>query len=248
MHHTRSRQGASPQQAAACVTANQIRLACRTPAQDRLPRRSGLVEPPHRRRVRRAPHQLGTLLALPGDGDHRVAEGVQLFLRLALGRLDHQRAGDDQREVDRRRMEAVVHQPLGDVERVDVVGVLPLVAEDDLVQRRCVVRQVIRVAQPGADVVRVEHGDLGDAAQAVRSHAAHVSQRAHENAEIAVEGAHPADGIGMVVIEVERPVLTSSRPSESAGTARAFAQRRPDPRRDRRRRAASKKSCAGWSG
>src|SRR5579871_752476 len=28
------------------------------------------------------------------DGDHRVAESIQLFLRLAFGRLDHQRAGD----------------------------------------------------------------------------------------------------------------------------------------------------------
>ena len=50
---------------------------------------------------------------LAGDGDHRVAEPVEFAQRLALGRLDHQRAGD--REAHRRRVESVVHQPLGDV-------------------------------------------------------------------------------------------------------------------------------------
>ena len=35
---------------------------------------------------------------------------------LGLRRLDHQRLVDDQREVDRRRVEAVVDQPLGDVQ------------------------------------------------------------------------------------------------------------------------------------
>src|ERR671927_419152 len=40
---------------------------------------------------------------------------------LRLRRLDHQRLRDDQREVDRRRVEAVVHQALRDVERRDPV-------------------------------------------------------------------------------------------------------------------------------
>ena len=50
---------------------------------------------------------------LGGDRDHRVAEAIELAQRLALGRLDHQGAGH--REAHRRRMEPVVHQPLGDV-------------------------------------------------------------------------------------------------------------------------------------
>ena len=45
--------------------------------------------------------------------NHRGAEAVQLRLRLALGRLDHQRAGD--RERHRRGMEAIVDQALGDI-------------------------------------------------------------------------------------------------------------------------------------
>src|SRR3546814_1756534 len=50
---------------------------------------------------------------LLADGDHGVAEAVELDLALALGRLDHQRAGD--REAHGRGVEAEVDQPLGDV-------------------------------------------------------------------------------------------------------------------------------------
>ena len=54
-----------------------------------------------------------TCVDLAADRDHRVAEPVELGQVLALGRLDHQRAGH--RERHRRRVEAVVDQPLGDV-------------------------------------------------------------------------------------------------------------------------------------
>ena len=39
---------------------------------------------------------------------------------LGLGRLDHHRLVDEQREVDRRRVVSEVEQALGDVERLDV--------------------------------------------------------------------------------------------------------------------------------
>ena len=55
----------------------------------------------------------GDPVDLGADRDHGVAEAVELAQRLALGRLDHQRAGD--REAHRRRVEAVVDQALGDV-------------------------------------------------------------------------------------------------------------------------------------
>ena len=48
------------------------------------------------------------------DRNHRVAEPIELLLRLALGRLDHQRAGHRKRHG--RSVKAVVHQPLRDVE------------------------------------------------------------------------------------------------------------------------------------
>jgi hypothetical protein len=47
---------------------------------------------------------------------------VELGLGLALGRLDHQRAGDG--EGHRRGVEAVVHEALGDVGDGDAGGLL----------------------------------------------------------------------------------------------------------------------------
>ena len=112
-----------------------------------------------RPRVRRRVQDVGVGRRLARDREHRLAELVQPLLRLGLGRLDHQRLGDDQREVDRRRVEAVVHQPLGDVERRDAVLLLQRPRrEDELVHAQPVERQVVRVLQPGEQVVGVQHG------------------------------------------------------------------------------------------
>ena len=54
------------------------------------------------------------------DRDHGVAEPVELGEVLALGGLDHQRAGD--RERHRRRVEAEVDESLGDVLGRDAGG------------------------------------------------------------------------------------------------------------------------------
>ena len=76
--------------------------------------------------VRCRPNDLGISSALFRDADHRVGERVERLAALGLGGLDHERLVDDQREVDRRRVEAVVHQPLGDVQRSDpVLRLLP---------------------------------------------------------------------------------------------------------------------------
>ena len=59
------------------------------------------------------PFARGDALDLAADRDHRVDEPVELAEVLGFGRLDHQRARD--RERHRRRVEAVVHEPLRDV-------------------------------------------------------------------------------------------------------------------------------------
>ncbi len=52
---------------------------------------------------------------LAGNAEEGLGEGVQRRLALRLGRLNHHRLVDDEREIDRRGMEAVVQQPLGEV-------------------------------------------------------------------------------------------------------------------------------------
>ena len=59
----------------------------------------------------------GLGLSFFGDLDHCISEGIQRIFVLGLGWLDHQRFVDDEREVICRRMEVVIHQAFGDVER-----------------------------------------------------------------------------------------------------------------------------------
>src|SRR6187455_1695538 len=65
------------------------------------------------------------------DGDERIAEAVELGLRLALGRLDHERAGDG--EGHRRGVIAIVHQALRDVLDLEAVLLPRAEFEDALV-------------------------------------------------------------------------------------------------------------------
>ena len=81
--------------------------------------------------------QLGIARAPPrAIASMRLGEAVEPLEALALGRLDHQRAVHDQREVDRRRVVAVVDQALGDVERRDAVRLELPVREHALVHHR----------------------------------------------------------------------------------------------------------------
>ncbi len=69
------------------------------------------------------------------------------------------------------------------------------VAEDDLVQRRRLVRQLVDALQLLADVVGVEHRVFRRLPQAVGTVRQDVGQRAHVHAEVAVERAHATDAI-----------------------------------------------------
>ena len=61
--------------------------------------------------------------------DHGVDEAINLHLRLALGRLDHQRACH--RKTHRRRVKTIVHQPLGNVHVADATKLFDRAHIDD---------------------------------------------------------------------------------------------------------------------
>ncbi len=95
----------------------------------------------HRGRVRRVFQRIvgpvdAPLFDVPdfrADRDHRLHEAVQLGLRLRFGRFDHQRAGH--RERHGRRVQPVVHQPLGHVLGGDPARVLQRAQIDDALVR-----------------------------------------------------------------------------------------------------------------
>jgi len=109
-------------------------LPFRCPGEDRFAVCGDFVEAADARAVRRGLDDLGISAGLFGDGDHRIAEGIEALAALVLGRLDHHRPVHDEGEVDGHRVEAVVHQALGDVECGDAGLLQQLVVEDHLVQ------------------------------------------------------------------------------------------------------------------
>src|SRR5690606_3520103 len=95
------------------------------------------------------------------DGDHRVAEPVEFSLRFRLGRLYHQRPGNGERHG--RCMEAVVHQPFGDITHLDTSGLESSAIQYQLVRTTAVGTRVehrVVVFQPRLDIVGIEDGIL----------------------------------------------------------------------------------------
>ncbi|CEI74776.1 Uncharacterized protein PAE221_00336 [Pseudomonas aeruginosa] len=122
------------------------------------------------------------------DADHRVAETIQLGLRLALGGLDHQRAGH--REGHGRRMEAEVHQALGHVVDADPAAVLERTqVEDAFVGDQAVAAGVehrVVLLQAMGDVVGIEDGHFRGALEAFAAHHADVHPGDRQDARAAV--------------------------------------------------------------
>src|SRR4051794_35364652 len=108
------------------------RFGRRLPAQDGLAGGLHFVEAGEARGVRRAQDEVGIFLALARDVSHGVNEEVELLFRLALGRLDHERAGNDERERHGIRMESVINEALGDVAGLQPLRRLLAIAEHDL--------------------------------------------------------------------------------------------------------------------
>jgi murein tripeptide amidase MpaA len=137
---------------------------------------------------------VGVVLRLVGDLAHGGDEEVERFDALRLGRLDHQRFVDDQREVGRRRMHAEVEQALGDVERAHAGrGLLAAGGEHELVHAGSVVGDDVTVPQVRQQVVRRQHRVLADPAQPLGAVHADVAVGAHVHAEVAEERMYLAD-------------------------------------------------------
>jgi hypothetical protein len=71
-------------------------------------------------------HDFWIALCFLGDAQHSVAECVQVLQALRFGGLNHQSLFDNQREVYGWRVKAVVDQTLGDIQRANAIGFLPV--------------------------------------------------------------------------------------------------------------------------
>jgi hypothetical protein len=110
------------------------------------------------------------------DGGQRVAEAVEFGFGLRLGRLDQHRTVDDEREVHRHRVIALVDEALGDVDRLDARVLQERVREQRFVHAVAVERRRHQRLQACLDVVGVQHGVFGDLFQAVSAVAEDVGE------------------------------------------------------------------------
>ena len=159
------------------VVASGSRLG-RRPLQDRLPGRPHFVGPADDRGVRRLVQQLGRLLASMRNSASAKASSVSL-LSVSVGSIIIA-SGHREREIDRRRMEAVVEQPLGEVHRERFRPFSCFSARGgrhELVHAAVAVRHRQDVLDAAEQVVGVEHGVLRTPAQPVRPDACGGSSR-----------------------------------------------------------------------
>lgn len=102
------------------------------------------------------------------DGEHRIAEAVELHARFGFGRLDHHGSAD--RERHRWRVVAKVHQALGDVGHFDSGVALERTAVEYHFMRGAAVftrvQNGVRSLEAELHVVRIQNGHLRAVGQA----------------------------------------------------------------------------------
>ena len=92
-----------------------------------------------------------------GKQPHGADKLIEALLRFRLGWLHKHRARDDEREVDRHRVKALVDQRLREVERRDVRALQEAVVEERFVHAGPLAEGIGQaIAQAGPHVVRVK--------------------------------------------------------------------------------------------
>ncbi len=169
-------------------------------------------------------------------------------LRFRFGRLDQHGAVHDEREIHRHRMIALVDHRLGEIERGDAGALQPGVVEQHLVHAgRSPKGADITSRRRGAHVVGVEHRvfrRLPHAVGAMREHVGRARART-------CPSGHGRRSCGRRLC-VPSACSTSANSSPSCADEghrregrEALPRARPGRRPDRRRHAASRRSCAG---
>ena len=128
-----------------------------------------------------------------GNRQHRRDKAVECLLALGFGWLDHQRFWHNQREVNRRRVEAEVDQPFGNVQRANLGRTSDLALQHGLVHAHAVIGDWVGVLQLHAHIVRIQYRRFADLAQTCRAKRANVCPGPYQHSEVAIECFHAAN-------------------------------------------------------
>ena len=121
------------------------------------------------------------------DGEHGVAEAVELGEGFAFGRLDHQRAGD--RPAHRGSVESEIHEALGDVLDFDAGALFPFAQIKDALMGDAAgfafVEDREMCAESNGHVVSVENRDGRGIAEGAGTHHGNIHPGNNQNARAA---------------------------------------------------------------
>lgn len=111
------------------------------------------------------------ILDLSADGNHGIAEAVELLLALRLGGLDHEGVGNGPRHGG--RVEAVVLETLGNVDSLDTDRAEGTDVDDELVGAHAVLvgeQDLVVLAEAVGHVVGVQESNLGSVLDTLTTH------------------------------------------------------------------------------
>ena len=126
------------------------------------------------------------------DGAKSGGERVERLQRFGFRGLDHQGFFNDEREIDRRCVEAVVEQAFGDVHRGHAGLLLDSAGTgDEFVHAAVAVRNFQEILDLAEQIIGVQHGVLGSLSQALATERADVEVAAQKNADVAEKCTRP---------------------------------------------------------
>ena len=142
------------------------------------------------------------VLRLLDKTEQGLGKRVERRLVLRLRRLDHQRLGHNQREVDGRCVESPVQQALGYVHGRDPPPALQFRRTgDEFVHAAIAVGHREKVLHAREQVVGVEYGVFRHSAKTLRAVGQNIADHSHQHARVAEEAPYAANRFGPVEVE-----------------------------------------------
>ena len=167
--------------------------------------------------MRRVFHRFGYALSLVGYAVHHVDEAVDGVFALVFGRLYHHRLVEEQREVYRRGVVAVVKQPLRHVHGGHAGGLVLQSVEHELVHARGVDGQLVSVFQRFLYVVGVERGQRPHLLDVLPAQGEYVGVGTQQHGEVAVVWAYGYSRLAGQ--QFLKPLAHADRPSPGASAS-----------------------------
>ena len=149
-------------------------------------------------------HKIGIGLGLLGYLAHHGDETVERLLRLVLRGLNHQTLVEEQREVDRRGMIAVVEQALGHIHRGDTGGLILQAVEHELMAAEAVDGQFVDILERLLDVVGIECGERTHQLQLLATQREDIGIGAHHHRIVALIRRHEGEELLQTLAHTDR--------------------------------------------